>query len=406
VSGCVPALEPDSGRPVRQTPSGRGILQTPIYLDHAATTPVDERVLARCVEVLRTHFGNPASSTHAYGWAAARLVEEAREEVAELIGATAREIVFSSGATESNNLALRGVAERYGGRGRHLVTSNVEHASVAAPAARLEREGWRVTRVPVGPDGVLDPAALAAALTPQTVLVSVVAAQNELGTLQPVREIGRLCKERVDAAQAAGKVPLDVAADGIDLLSLSGHKIYAPKGVGVLYVRRRDPRVALAPLQEGGGQERGLRAGTLNVPGIVALGEACRLARREMAAEAERLARLRERLLAAVTGGLAGVHLNGCPRRRLPGHLNLAFAGVRAHRLLGALTVLAVSSSSACSSNATEPSPVLRALGLPEELARASLRISLGRFTTREEVDFAAERIVAVVGDLRREAAD
>ncbi len=396
--------------PARETLSRSGTLQTPVYLDHAATTPVDERVLARLVEVLRTHFGNPASNTHAYGWAAARLVEEAREEVAGLIGATAREIVFTSGATESNNLALRGVAERYAGKGRRMVISNVEHASVAAPAARLEREGWRVTRVPVGPDGVLEPAALTAALTPQTVLVSVLAAQNELGTLQPVREIGRLCKERgvlfhADAAQAAGKVPLDVAADGIDLLSLSGHKIYAPKGVGALYVRRRDPRVALSPLQEGGGQERGLRAGTLNVPGIVALGEACRLARQEMAAEGVRLARLRDRLLAAVTGALEGVHLNGCPRRRLPGYLNFSFAGVRAHRLLGALTVLAVSSSSACSSSATEPSPILTALGLPEELARASLRVSLGRFTTQEEVDFAAERIVAVVTDLRREAA-
>jgi cysteine desulfurase len=249
---------------------------------------------------------------------------------------------------------------------------------------------------------------VAAALEPGTVLVSVMAAQNEIGTVQPVVELGALCKERgvlfhVDAAQAVGKIPVDVAATGIDLLSLSGHKLYAPKGVGALYVRRRAPRVALAPLLEGGGQERGLRAGTLNVPGIVALGEACRLAGEEMAGESARLVRLRDRLLAAVRTGLDGVHLNGDATRRLPGHLNLSFAGVRAHRLLGALTVLAVSSSSACSSADTRPSPILAALGVPEELARASLRLSLGRFTTEEEVDFAAERIVAAVAALRRE---
>jgi cysteine desulfurase len=384
------------------------VLHTPIYLDHNATTPVDPRVLERLVEVQREHFGNPASSSHAYGWAAARLVEEAREEVARLIGATSREIVFTSGATESNNLALKGVAARYAGRGDHCVTTNLEHEAVAAPLGQLQRQGWRVTCVAAAPDGRVDPAAIADAVTDRTVLISVIAAQNEIGTLQPLREIGAICKERgvlfhTDAAQAAGKVELDVVRDGVDLLSLSGNKIYAPKGVGALYVRRRDPRVALEPQVTGGGQERGLRAGSLNVPGIVALGEACRLAQMEMPVEAARLLRLRERLRERLMTELGGVHLNGSVEHRLPGNLNLSFESVMAHRLLGALTVLAISSSSACSSAESQASPILAAIGVPRELAMASVRIGLGRGTTEEEIDFAAAKIIAAVTQLRRE---
>jgi len=364
--------------------------------------------MERFQTVLREHFGNPASSNHAYGWAAARLVEEAREEVAQLIGATAREIIFTSGATESNNLALKGVAERYAKRGDHIVTTNLEHEAVAVPLAQLARRGWQVSTVTSAPDGRVDPAIIAATVTDSTVLVSVIAAQNEIGTLQPLPEIGNLCKDlglifHTDAAQAVGKIELDVNRAGIDLLSLSGHKIYAPKGVGALYVRRKNPRVTLEPQLSGGGQERGLRAGTLNVPGIVALGEACRLARLELATEAERLLKLRNHLLNRLREELGGVHLNGSVEHRLPGNLNLSFEGVMAHRLLAALTMLAVSSSSACSSADSQASPILLAIGLPVELARASLRIGLGRGTTEAEVDFAAEKIVAAVGQLRRE---
>ncbi len=386
-------------------------LKTPIYLDHHATTPVDPRVIERLTDVLRNHFGNPASTTHAFGWAAARLVETAREEVAALIGATAREVVFTAGATESINLALRGVAARYGERGDHLVTTNVEHEAVTNTLRELAGEGWRITTVPVDRDGRVDPDHLAAQLTEQTVLVSVIAAQNEIGTLQPVRRIGALCKERgvllhVDAAQAVGKVPVDVIADGIDLLSLSGHKLYAPKGVGALYVRRRDPRVTLSAQLAGGGQERGLRSGTLNVPGIVGLGEACRVAREDLPAESRRLAGLRDRMWKRISDELTDVTLNGSLAHRLPGNLNLSFAGVLGHRLLGALTVLAVSSGSACASTESAASVILTAIGVPDDLARASLRIGLGRGNTEEEADFAAEKIIAAVKALRRENAE
>ncbi len=369
---------------------------------------MDPRVLDRLQSVQREHFGNPASSSHAFGWAAAKLVEEAREEVARLVGGTAREIIFTSGATESNNLALKGVAGRYALHGDRMVSTVLEHEAVAEPLAQLRRAGWEVAAIPVGREGVVDPADVATALTERTVLVTVIAAQNEIGTLQPLREIGALCKKHgilfhSDAAQAAGKIELDVQALGIDLLSLSGHKLYGPKGVGALYVRRRDPRVALEPQITGGGQERGLRAGTLNVPAIVAFGEACRLAREEMPAEAQRLRSLRDRLLSQLQSSLPGVHLNGSADLRLPGNLNLSFAGVMAHRLLGVLTLLAVSSSSACSSAESQPSAVLTALGVPSDLASASLRIGLGRGTTVEEVDFAAAKIIAAVTQLRKE---
>jgi len=383
-------------------------MKTPVYLDHHATTPVDPRILDLLQKVQRDHFGNPASSSHAFGWAAAKLVEEAREQVAQLIGATAHEIVFTSGATESNNLALQGIAVRYAEQGDHLVTTVLEHEAVQAPLAQLSLAGWSVTRVSVGQDGIVDPADIAAALTERTILVSVIAAQNEIGTLQPIRRIGALCRERgvllhTDAAQAVGKIGIDVEADNIDVLSLSGHKLYGPKGVGALYLRRRNPRVQVAPQILGGGQERGLRAGTLNVPGIVALGAACQLARREMDTEAQRLRHLRQRLLQKLLSELDGMHLNGSAEQRLPGNLNLSFEGVMAHRLLAALTVLAVSSSSACSSAESQPSPVLTAIGVSPELAAASLRIGLGRATTAAEVDFAAEKIIAAVRKLRRE---
>jgi cysteine desulfurase len=379
-------------------------LRTPVYLDHHATTPVDPRVLEFLQRIQRDHFGNPASAGHAFGWAAARLVEEAREKVAHLIAGTAREIVFTSGATEADNMAILGVAGVYGYG--HMVTSNLEHEAVAGPLAEFVRRGGRVTTLSAGADGTVDATELAGLLHPDTILVSVMAAQNEIGTLQPISEMGKICKEHqvlfhTDAAQAAGRVPVDVQAAGIDLMSLSSHKIYGPKGVGALFVRRRDPRVTLAPLMFGGGQERDLRPGTLNVPGIAAFGEACRLAAEEMATEAERLGGLRDHLWRTLDAALDGVHLNGSAAKRLPGNLNVSFEGIRAHQLLGSLTVLAVSSSSACSSSDSKPSVVLEAIGVPEDLASASLRIGLGRFTTAEEVDFAAKKIIEVVLQLR-----
>ncbi len=381
-------------------------LTTPVYLDHHATTPVDPRVLAVLERAQRDHFGNPASAGHAFGWAASRLVEDAREQTAALVGGTAREIIFTSGATESNNLAVLGVAGIHGGGHGHMVTTCLEHEAVRGPVAEFARRGGRVTVVEAGTDGRVTEAEIEAAIEPDTILVSVMAAQNEIGTLQPVAGIGAICKEQgvlfhSDAAQAVGRVPMDVMAMGIDLLSLSSHKIYGPKGVGALFVRRRDPRVALAPLMFGGGQERDLRPGTLNVPGIAAFGEACRLATTEMVAEGERLTRLRDGLWTTLSAAVDGVHLNGSLEERLPGNLNVSFEGIRAHRLLGALTVLAVSSSSACSGTGTKPSAILASIGVPEDLAAASLRIGLGRFTTTEEVDYAADRIIGAVRKLR-----
>lgn len=382
----------------------------PIYLDHHATTPIDPRVLERFLEVARDHFGNPASASHAYGWAAARLVESAREEVAALIGATAREIVFTSGATEADNLALLGFAGAWRGAGRHVVTTDLEHPAVSAPLALLEAQGWQVTRVPAGASGVVAAADIAAAITPQTTLVSLIAVQNEIGTVQPLAAVGALCKARgvilhTDAAQAAGKVPLDAARDGFDLLAFSAHKLYGPKGVGALYARRRDPRVTLAPQLHGGGQERGLRSGTLNVPGIVAFGLACRFAREELVAEAARVGSLRDRLWQRLQADLPGVRLNGDPQCRVAGNLHVTFAGLPAGRLLPALTTLAVSVGSACSSEEPGTSPALAAIGAAPEDAQRSLRLGLGRFTSVAEVDQAAALIIAAVRQLRDEAA-
>jgi len=383
-------------------------MKKPVYLDYQATTPCDPRVVETMLPYFTEKFGNAHSVTHSYGWEAEEAVELAREQIAELIGAEAKEIIFTSGATEANNLAIKGLARVYGERKKHVVTMATEHKCVLESAKRLEESGFTVTVLGVGPDGLVDLDELAAAITDETLLVSVMAVNNEIGVIQPLAEIGALCRSRKvffhsDGAQAVGKIPLDVNALNLDLLSLSGHKIYGPKGVGALYVRRR-PRVHLAPEMDGGGQERGLRSGTLATPLIVGFGEACRLAGLEMDEEAKRLRRLRDRLYQGIAGRLEGVTLNGHPDRRIPGNLNLSFAWVEGDRLLRDLTEIAVSTGSACSAATLEPSYVLRALGLNSELAHASLRIGLGRFTTEEEVDFAVETIVGTVNRQREQS--
>lgn len=383
------------------------MLKLPLYLDNHATTRTDPRVVEAMLPYFTEHYGNAASRHHAFGWKAEEAVEQARMQVAEVLGAEPREIVFTSGATESNNLALKGAAGLYRSQGDHLITAVTEHHAVLDPCKRLEAAGFRVTVLPVDQHGQVTAAQIEAALTERTLMVSIMAANNEIGTLQPIGEIGRLCKARgilfhTDAAQAAGKIPLDVDAMGIDLLSLSGHKLYGPKGVGALYVRRREPRVRLEPLFDGGGHERGLRSGTLPVPLLVGLGRACVLCREEMPGETARLTTLRERLRHNLQASLEGVTLNGHPTERLPGNLNLSFAWVDGEALLMALKNMAVSSGSACTSASVEPSYVLRALGVKDELARGSLRFGLGRFTTDEEIEFAAAEVLRVVQRLRQ----
>ncbi|HZV04312.1 MAG TPA: IscS subfamily cysteine desulfurase [Gemmataceae bacterium] len=377
-----------------------------IYLDNNATTRTDPRVVEAMLPYFTERYGNAASLTHTFGQEAEEAVEQARERVACLIGAHPREIVFTSGATESNNLALKGVAAMYRPQGDHFIAAATEHKAVLDPLRRLAREGFQITILPVDAYGQVSVEQVAQALTPRTVLVSVMAANNEIGTLQPIRALGRLCKERgvlfhTDAAQAAGKIPLNVEDMGIDLLSLSGHKIYGPKGVGALYVRRRDPRVRLEPQMDGGGQERGLRSGTSNVPGIVGLGVACELCREEMPSEAIRLTELRERLRRGIQEELSDVTLNGHPTERLPGNLNLSFAHIKGEALLMALRDVAVSSGSACTTASLEPSYVLKALGLDDELAHGSIRFGLGRFNTMEEVETVIQEVVRVVRYLR-----
>ena len=377
----------------------------PIYLDYQATTPCDPRVVEAMLPFFTERFGNPHSVHHGYGGQAEAAVETARAQVAALIGAEPREIVFTSGATEANNLAIKGVARFHRERKPHLVSCATEHKCVLEAVRRLEREGIRVTRLAVGADGLIDLAELEAALTEETALVTIMAVNNEIGVIQPLAEIGALCRERgalfhSDAAQAVGKIPLDVAAMKIDLLSISGHKAYGPMGVGALYVRRR-PRVRLEPLFDGGGQERGLRSGTLPLPLCVGLGAACAIAKAEMAEESERLGRLQRRLHEGLTTGLSGIRVNGDPERRIPGNLNLSFAGLDGEALIAAMPGIAVSTGSACTSASVEPSYVLRALGLGDDLAGASIRIGLGRYTTEAEVDTAIETIVAAVTRLR-----
>jgi cysteine desulfurase len=384
-----------------------------IYLDHHATTPCDPAVVAAMLPYFADSFGNPSSRQHAAGQEAERAVEAARARVAALIGASPDDIVFTSGATESDNLALRGAARALEAKGRHLVTTEVEHPAVLEPCRTLEREGFTVTRLPVGPDGVLDPQRLADALRADTVLVSVMAANNEIGTLQPVAEVGRLCRERgilfhSDAVQALGRVPVDVEGWGADLLSLSAHKMYGPKGVGALYVRRsRRPRVKLQPQAEGGGQEHGLRSGTLNVPGIVGFGEACVLAGDALAGgEPERLRRLRDRLLAGLRATIEGVEVNGALEPRLPGNLHLSIEATPAEALI--LTLgdrFALSAGSACAEGGGKGSHVLRALGLSEERIFTALRFGLGRYNTEAEVDAVVEEMAAAVAAARARTA-
>jgi cysteine desulfurase len=377
-----------------------------IYLDNNATTRVDPRVLEAMLPWFCQDYGNAASRQHALGRKAEEAVEAARAEVAELIGASSREIVFTSGATESDNLALKGVAWAYRHRGDHIVTAATEHRAVLDTARRLEREGFRVSYLPVDRFGQVSAEQLEQAITDRTILVSLMAANNEVGTLHPVEAIGAVCKRRgvlfhSDAVQAAGKVPLDVERTGIDLASLSAHKMYGPKGVGALFVRKQSPRVRLEPLIDGGGHERGLRSGTLNVPGIVGFGRACLLCREEMAGEAVRLSALRERLRQGLMDALEGVTLNGHPAERLPGNLNLSFDWIKGEALLMGLRGVAVSSGSACTSASPEPSYVLRALGVDEERAHGSLRFGLGRFNTAAEVEQVIAEVVRVVRHLR-----
>jgi cysteine desulfurase len=383
-----------------------GIRAMPIYMDNNATTRTDPRVLEAMLPYFTEHYGNSASRTHGFGRKAEEAVESAREEVAGLIGAHPREIVFTSGATESNNLALKGAAAMYRARGRYIVTAATEHHAVLDPLRRLEHDGFRVTVLDVDHYGRVTAEQVASAMTDQTILVSIMTANNEVGTLQPVRDIGRLCKERgvlfhTDAAQAAGKIPLGVEETGIDLMSLSAHKMYGPKGVGALYVRRRDPRVRLEPLLDGGGHERGLRSGTVPVPLVVGFGRACTLCRLEMEAEGRRLGVLREQLRAGIQQDLEGVILNGHPEQRLPGNLNLSFAWVDGEALMMGMRDVAVSSGSACTSASVEPSYVLRAMGVSDELARGSLRFGLGRFTNDDEVGAVIDHVVRAVRHLR-----
>lgn len=375
-------------------------------MDNHATTRVDPRVVEAMLPYFTEHYGNAASRSHAFGWKAAEAVDEARGEVATMIGADAKDIVFTSGATESNNLALKGAAAMYRRQGNHLITVQTEHRSVLDPCRRLQRDGFDVAFLPVDRFGRVSAEQVAEAITPQTILVSVMLANNEVGTLQPVADIGRLCKERkvllhCDATQAVGKVPVDIEELQVDLLSLSAHKTYGPKGVGALYVRRRQPHVRLEPVLDGGGHERGMRSGTLPVPNIVAFGAACAICRAEMAAESARLLELRDRLQSGLMAAIDGCSLNGHPEQRLPGNLNLSFADVQGEALLMALKTIAVSSGSACTSASVEPSYVLRAMGVPDELAHSSIRFGLGRFNTAEDVEYVIEEVPRVVARLR-----
>ena len=377
-----------------------------IFLDHNSTTPVDPRVLEAMLPFFSQVYGNAASRTHEFGWRAQEALERARRKVAEAIGAFPEEIVFTSGATESDNLAILGAAEALRDRGDHIVTTAIEHHAVLDPCHALERRGFSVTRLRPDAAGIISAQSVAEAITPRTVLVSVMAANNEIGTLQPIGEIAARARTagalfHTDAAQAAGKIPIDVRAMGIDLLSISAHKVYGPKGMGALYVRRGNPPFKIEPLFFGGGHERGLRPGTPNVPGAVGLGAALDIARESLAEESGRIRALRDRLHQGIAGKLEGVSLNGHPEERLAGNLNLSFAGLPGEALIMSLKGLAVSSGSACTSAKVEPSYVLRAIGVPPDLALASIRFGIGRFNTEEEIDHAVERVVATVRELR-----
>ena len=388
---------------LREGPNG---IRLPIYMDNHATTPVDPRVLQEMMPFFTDKFGNAASRNHAFGWAAEAAVETARERIAKLIGATNKEIIFTSGATESDNLAIKGVAEMYREKGNHIITAVTEHKAVLDTCKRLEKYGYRVTYLPVQKDGLIDLDDLKRAFDDKTILVTMMAANNEIGVLQPIEEIGKLCRERgvifhSDATQAVGKTPVDVNKQCIDLMSISAHKMYGPKGVGALYVRRKNPRVQLSPVIDGGGHERGMRSGTLNVSGIVGLGKACAIATDEMPKEACHLAGLRNRLKDKIMSRLDEVYINGSMEHRLPGNLNISFAYVEGESLLMGINDVAVSSGSACTSATLEPSYVLKALGTGDELAHSSIRFGLGRFNTEAEVDYVADRVCETVERLR-----
>jgi cysteine desulfurase len=379
----------------------------PIYLDCHATTPVDERVLAAMLPYFSEKFGNPASINHVYGWEAEAAVKQTREVLAAAINASPEEIIFTSGATEANNLAIKGVAEAYFSQGQHIITVATEHKAVLDPCEYLKNLGFEITVLPVQKDGIIDLNQLEKALRPETILVSVMAANNEIGVLQPITEIGAICRDRqiifhTDAAQAIGKIPLDVAAMKIDLMSLTAHKLYAPKGIGALYVRRRNPRVQLAPQQHGGGHERGMRSGTLYTPQIVGFGKAVEIAYAEIATETQRVTELRYKLWSWLKT-LTGIHLNGHPTQRLAGNLNISIESVDGAALaLGLQPIVAVSSGSACTSKNTAPSHVLTALGHPEKLAYASVRFGIGRFNTETEIDQVGQQTIATIESLRQ----
>ncbi|MCS6988425.1 MAG: IscS subfamily cysteine desulfurase [Chloroherpetonaceae bacterium] len=382
-------------------------MSRPIYMDYNATTPMDSRVLEAMMPYFTEKFGNAASRNHVYGWEAEEAVEKAREQVAKAIGADAKEIIFTSGATESDNIALKGAVEMYAEKGNHIVTMLTEHKAVLDTCRRLERDGKAtVTYLAPKQDGLVDLEKLEAAITDKTIMVAIMMANNEIGVIQPMEQIGEICRKHnvlffTDAVQAVGKVPVDVNAMKIDVLSISGHKVYGPKGIGALYVRRKNPRVKLAPVIDGGGHERGMRSGTLNVPGIVGLGKALELCIEEMPNEMKRLTYLRNKLKDGILSQLEEVYVNGSMESRLPGNLNMSFAYVEGEGLLMGLKGLAVSSGSACTSASLEPSHVLKALGVGDELAHSSIRYGLGRFTTEEEVDYAIQITVEAVNRLR-----
>jgi cysteine desulfurase len=381
-------------------------LKLPIYMDNHATTPCDPRVFEAMRPYFTEVFGNSASRNHAFGWAAEEAVETSRKQIADLIGASGKEIIFTSGATEGDNLAIKGVADMYYERGDHIITVVTEHKAVLDTCKKLEKRGFKVTYLPVGSDGLITPDDVKNAITDKTILVSVMMANNEIGVIQPIAEIGKLCKERgvlfhTDATQAVGKVPFNVNELNVDLASFSAHKIYGPKGVGGLYVRRKNPRVMLVPMMDGGGHERGMRSGTLNITGIVGLGKACEIAHQEMQQENERIFSLRERLRSGIMDELPDVYINGHATERLAGNLNISFAYVEGESLLMGINDIAVSSGSACTSASLEPSYVLKALGVGEELAHSSIRFGLGRFNTVEEVDYTIGRVNEAVNRLR-----
>jgi cysteine desulfurase len=381
-------------------------VKLPIYMDNHATTQVDPRVVEAMLPYFTEKFGNAASRNHSFGWVGEEAVETARQQIASLINATPKEIIFTSGATESDNLMIKGVAEMYREKGNHIITQAIEHKAVLDTCKRLEKEGYEVTYLPVKKDGRVDPEDVRKAIRPTTILIAIMYANNEIGSVNPMAEIGKIAKEHgvifaSDAVQAVGKIPVDVQKDNIDLLAITAHKLYGPKGVGALYVRRRNPRVQLSAILDGGGHERGMRSGTLNVPGIVGLGKACEIAQQEMAEESKRLSALRDRLKTKLEAKLDETFINGSLEHRLPHNLNMSFAYVEGESLLMGINDIAVSSGSACTSATLEPSYVLKALGVGEDLAHTSIRFGLGRFSTEEEVDYVVDKMVQVVTKLR-----